>query len=187
MLYSGKGDGGTTCLFGCDQKKISKSSALIEALGALDEVNSFLGLCKVKADALGFFINPALSYSAMISEIQNALFIIQAEVARSVCQVTINESHVHKLEYVIESIEKQIPPIKTFIVSGGTELAALFDFSRTLARRAERRVISVDEEEVGFIGYSTKAYLNRLSSVLYALARLSNHHENVKELAPLYK
>ena len=84
------------------------------------------------------------------------------------------------------SIEKQLPPIKTFFVSGGTELASLFDFSRTLARRAERRVVEVSEKDGG-VSEWTLSYLNRLSSLLYALARISNYYAGINEEIPNYK
>jgi cob(I)alamin adenosyltransferase len=86
----------------------------------------------------------------------------------------------------VDAIEKELPPIKSFFISGGTELAALFDVSRTMARRAERRVIKALEEESVKIGAPTSAFLNRLSSLLYALARLSNHKSGIKESAPTY-
>jgi cob(I)alamin adenosyltransferase len=91
------------------------------------------------------------------------------------------------METVIDMIEKELPPIKTFFVSGGTELAALFDFSRTLARKVERRVIKAVEEGSVNVSATTLAFLNRLSSLLYALARLSNHKSGVKEVAPKYE
>ncbi|MEK7104679.1 MAG: ATP:cob(I)alamin adenosyltransferase, partial [Patescibacteria group bacterium] len=82
---------------------------------------------------------------------------------------------------------KELPPIKTFFISGGTELASVFDIARTIARRAERRVIAVADEGKIEIKASTKAYLNRLSSVLYAFARLANHKAGISEESPDYK
>ena len=80
-----------------------------------------------------------------------------------------------------------MPPIKTFFISGGTEMAALFDISRTLARKAERRVIAGIENGEVVVGPVTLAFLNRLSSLFYALARLSNHKSGIKEVPPSYK
>ena len=77
--------------------------------------------------------------------------------------------------------------IKTFFISGGSELATLFDIARTISRRAERRVVGVVEEGKIEIGEFTKSYLNRLSSLLYALARLSNHKAGIREEGPDYK
>ena len=92
-----------------------------------------------------------------------------------------------EVEKLVDAIEKELPLIKTFFISGGTELAALFDVARTLARRAERRVVAVKEESKARIGADTLAYLNRLSSLLYALARLSNHLAGISEEPPTYK
>ncbi len=92
-----------------------------------------------------------------------------------------------EIESLIDTAEKELPPIKTFFISGGTGLAALFDVARTTARRAERRVVLVRSENLVKIGDETAAYLNRLSSLLYALARLSNHKSGIKEPSPKYK
>ncbi|MCM2338999.1 MAG: cob(I)yrinic acid a,c-diamide adenosyltransferase [Burkholderiales bacterium] len=186
MLYTRKGDNGTTKTFGCDQR-ISKSSAIAEALGSLDETNSFLGLCKVKASQKGqtLILQEGLSLASIIHDIQKNLFIIQAELAGA--SMSIDQEKLDELEKIVDTIEKQLPPIKTFFISGGTELAATFDFARTISRRAERRVIAVADEGKVEIKPSTKAYLNRLSSVLYAFARLANHEAKITEESPDYK
>lgn len=185
MLYTGKGDKGDTGLFGCDQR-ISKSSAISEALGSLDEVNSFLGFAKLKSKESGFCIGTdGDSFFDLINRIQQTLFIIQAELAGT--PMTIEEEKVRDIEKVIAEIEKELPPIHSFFISGGCELSSLFDFSRTLARRAERRVVAVSEEGKVKIGAFTLAYLNRLSSILYALARLSNHKSGITEQSPDYR
>lgn len=184
MLYTRKGDGGTTKTFGCDQR-ISKSSAVAEALGSLDEINSLLGLCKVKAGAS--------ETAKIIDRTQHNLFIIQAELAGA--DKHLGAEKVTEAEAIIDEIEKQLPPIKTFFVSGGTELGAMFDVARTIARRAERRVVAVQEEGLSRpakagkikLGEATMQYLNRLSSLLYALARLTNHQSGIKEEAPTYQ
>lgn len=184
MLYTGKGDKGETKLFGCNQK-ISKSSAIAEALGSLDELNSFLGIVKVKSKDSGFRIDSLnLDFSDLVHSIQENLFIIQAELAGA--EKTIKEEKLRHTENIINSIEKELPPIKSFFISGGEELSSTFDFARTLARRAERRVVLVNEEGKVKMGEWSMAYLNRLSSILYALARLSNHKSGIKEQPPSY-
>lgn len=183
MLYTRKGDQGTTKTFGCDQR-ISKSSALTEALGTVDEINSLLGLCKVKSYEQGLKTDSGLYFSDIIAQVQQNLFIIQAELAGA--DKSIVEEKILEIENIIDSIEKQLPPIKTFFVSGGTEIASLFDYSRTVARRAERRVVVVKENNTVSLSSFTMAYLNRLSSLLYALARLSNHLAGIKEDSPHY-
>lgn len=184
MLYTRAGDKGKTKLFGCSQE-CSKSSIIAEALGTVDEINSFLGLCKVKVGEKKMIYGGDVLVKDKLEEIQQDLFIIQAELAGA--EKTITPEKVLKLETIVDTIEKELPPIKTFFVSGGTELGALFDFGRTVARRAERRVITVAEEGKITVGDHTKAYLNRLSSVLYALARLANHQAGVLEQPPTYR
>lgn len=213
-LFTGKGDSGTTKIFGCDQR-ISKSSAIAEALGSLDEINSFLGLCKVQSAYLGYKIDDK-KFSDIIHSIQKNLFIVQAEVAGAT--KTIEEFKVKAMEDLINEIEKKMPVIKTFFISGGGDilskdmlggagLGALFDIARTVARRAERRVVAIMEEQTlslfengqknggetskeeinKGIGLYTRSYMNRLSSLLYALARYSNYISGVKEESPSYE
>ncbi len=184
MLYTRKGDNGTTKTFGCDQR-ISKSSAIAEVLGSLDEINSFLGLCKVKAEKEKLILADGTNFSKMIHEVQKNLFIIQAEIAGSPMSMT--DEKVKEIEVIIDWIERELPPITTFFISGGSEMATLFDVARTIARRAERRVIGVADEGKIEISDFTKAYLNRLSSLLYALARLSNYKFGITEEGPDYK
>jgi len=191
MLYTKKGDNGTTCLpsrqaktFRCDQR-ISKSSIIAEALGALDEINSFLGLCKVKSQKEKFFTGNYTTWGEVINNIQKNLFIIQAEIAGA--SMSIPEEKIIELENIVDAIEKELPPIKTFFISGGTELASLFDIARTIARRAERRVVNVSLEGKTSINKNTLAFLNRLSSLLYAFARLANYKAGIVEEGPDYK
>ena|SRR3989338_8530466 len=192
MLYTRKGDSGTTKVFNSEPgKRISKASCRTEALGSLDELNSFLGLCKVHLKATRYTLHAirytlhATRFTDIVHEVQQNLFIVQAELAGA--PKTIEQAKVTALEVLIDTAEKEMPPIKTFFISGGTELAVLFDVARTLARRAERRVVAAVEEGGVKIGADTLAYLNRLSSLLYALARLSNHKAGLKEQAPDYK
>ncbi len=185
MLYTGKGDKGDTGLFGCNQR-ISKSSVISEALGSMDEVNSFLGFAKLKSKDAGFRVGTeGVLFSDLVHDIQKTLFIIQAELAGT--PMTVEEEKVREVEKVIAEIEKELPPIHSFFISGGGELSSYFDFARTLARRAERRVVAVSEEGNIKVGAFTLAYLNRLSSILYALARLSNHKSGITEQSPDYK
>jgi cob(I)alamin adenosyltransferase len=172
-LYTGKGDGGTTKFFGCDQKRVSKSSSVAEALGSLDELNSFLGLAKLKAG----------EFSKTLEGVQETLFIIQAHVAGAGKNLT--EDKVKELEDIIAECEKELPPITKFSIAGGTELGAQLDFARTLARRAERRVVAV-KDELNSVSSEILKYLNRLSSILFALARLTNLRSGIKESSPSY-
>lgn len=190
MLYTRKGDSGTTKAFNSKPgQRISKSSCQTEALGALDELNSFVGLLKVKlSDVLwtaNISVDSAKSPVEIIQWVQECLFIIQAEVAGA--DKKIGQDKVDRIEFTVDWVEKEMPPIKTFFISGGTEIATLFDISRTLARKAERRVIAGIENGEVVVGQVTLAFLNRLSSLFYALARLSNHKSGIKESAPTYR
>ena len=189
MLYTGKGDNGTTQILGACDQRMSKSSVVAEALGTLDELNSFLGVIKVNPRAREIVVQGGVGATRTVAEVvgavQQNLFIVQAEVAGADKHIT--EEKVHRVEAIINAIEAELPPIKSFFVSGGTELAALIDFSRTLSRRAERRVVGVAEEGKVSVGKETLAYLNRLSSLLYALARQTNHKSGITEEPPTYK
>lgn len=184
MLYTRKGDSGTTKDFksGPGVRK-SKSSCQTEALGALDELNSFLGIVKVRAASAEWAVNGTTPVD-IIWWVQNGLFSIQAEVAGA--DKRVGQAKVTEMEAWIDWIEKELPPIKTFFISGGTELAALFDVSRTLARKAERRVVGGAEAGEFAPDAATLAFLNRLSSLLYALARLTNHKSGITEQPPTY-
>jgi len=164
MLYTKKGDNGLTTLFSCS-KKFSKGSARIEALGALDELNSLLGFCKAKAGK---------EIAEILEDIQNDLFILQGEVAGC------NTKKVKELEKIINKIEKKLPKIKSFTIAGGTELSALLDYSRAVARKTERRCVAIKKH----LSPQSLKYLNRLSSLLFALARLAN--KGIKEKKPKY-
>lgn len=182
MLYTRKGDTGTTKTFGCNQR-ISKSTAIAEALGSLDETNSFLGLCKAHPKAKSYKLK-AKSFFDIVFDAQQALFIVQAELAGA--DKTMPEARVKGVEAIIDGIEKELPPIKSFFIPGAGELSARFDAARTIARRAERRVVQVVEEGTRIMGAHSMAYLNRLSSLLYALARYANHKAKIKETPPSY-
>lgn len=185
MLYTRKGDKGTTKTFGCDQR-ISKSSVVAEALGALDETNSFLGLARARTKEKSFEINgEKIKFSDLILEIQQNLFIVQAEVGGAT--LSIDAEKINRVEKIVDEIEKILPPISSFFISGATKDGAVLDITRTLARRAERRVVAVYEEGKIKVNKETLSYLNRLSSLLYALARIANHLDGAPEIKPDYK
>lgn len=159
-----------------------KSSELAEALGAVDEINSLLGFCKTKAKGLRFKVY-GLRVSSIIEQVQQDLFIIQANLAGADKKIT--QEKISYLEKIIDSAEKEMLPIKTFFLSGGTELSALFDYSRAIARRAERRVVKLSEKDK--LDPEILAYTNRLSSLLYALARISNVKAGIEQVPPSYQ
>jgi len=185
MLYTRKGDKGDTSAFGCNQR-FSKNSALAEALGSVDEINSLLGVCKSKTKKIKIKINKKLiSLADIIEEIQQHLFIIQAALAGADKKIT--REKIKFLENITDEIEKQLPLIKSFFISGGVEPASFLDYARAVSRRAERRVVAYSESKNNKVAPEILAYLNRLSSVLYALARISNIKSGLKEKKPSYK
>jgi cob(I)alamin adenosyltransferase len=185
MLYTRKGDAGTTKDFKSKAgERKSKSSCQTEVLGALDELNSFLGLVKVKSASMAWKVK-GKSPAEIAHWTQNCLFSVQAEAAGA--DKKVGQEKVGEMEGMIDEIEREMPPIKTFFISGGTELAALFDISRTLARKAERRAVRGVESGEIVLGPATLAFLNRLSSLMYALARLTNHKSGINEEPPTYR
>lgn len=174
MLYTGKGDKGDTYFFG-SKERFSKSGALAEALGSVDELNSWLGVCKVKSEKR--------KAKNIIEKIQEDLFIIQAALAGA--DKKISRDKTIWAEEVINDIEKKLPPIKTFFLPGGSEEGALLDYARAVARAAERRVIALHEQKE--VSEEIRAYLNRLSSLLYALARSANAELGIVEKPPKYE
>jgi len=128
-------------------------------------------------------LNEAL-FRDIIHQIQKDLFIIQAEVAGA--EKTIARPKVLWLEGIIDDAEKELPSIKNFVIPGGSDASAILDVARTMARRTERRVIEAVLKGEAKAGGESLAYLNRLSSLLYALARLTNAKLGFKENSPDY-
>lgn len=187
ILYTGFGDNGTTTLFDCKQGRISKSAMLIEALGSVDELNAYLGIIKVYSNIDKIILkvsNKKVLYSDMIEEIQQNLFVIQAELGGS--KMSVGKKELIKIENIINQIAKILPPIKSFTISGGSIISSGLDFARTLARKSERRVISVSDEGSRIISLSTISYMNRLSSVLFAMSRYANYLFSIPENHPNY-
>lgn len=187
ILYTGFGDNGTTTLFDCKQGRISKSAMLIEALGSVDEINAYLGVIKVYCNIDKIILKIGtknILYSQIIEEIQQNLFIIQAELGGS--KMSINKKELLKIEKIINQIGKILPPITSFTISGGSIISSGLDFARTLTRKSERRVISIADEGSRIINPSTISYMNRLSSVLFAMSRYANYLFSIPEKHPNY-
>jgi len=187
ILYTGFGDKGTTTLFHCDQGRISKSAHIIETLGSLDELNAYIGVVKLqpKVDEVNLLIDKKkVNIITILNDIQQVLFVIQAELAGS--DMTVKKVELKKIEKVITVISDILPPITSFTIAGGSLLSAELDVSRTLSRRCERRIIGAVDEGKTKIGLVTIAYLNRLSSVFFALSRYTNHILSIPENHPNY-
>jgi len=183
-LFTGKGDGGTTKLFDSQPgKRVSKTSPIFECLGQLDELNCLVGWCKAACpdDLLAVERKVRL----ILHDVQDHLFTIQAEVAGAEKSVPL--SSVEHMGEMINKIEAEMPPIKTFLVPGGTELSSRLDIARSVSRRAERRLVTLHESGERPISDSSRAYANRLSSLLYALTRFVNNRAGISEAPPTYK
>ncbi len=190
MLYTKKGDSGTTKLFDSESGvRLSKDNIIFELLGTLDEVNSSIGYTKA------LLKKENVQYSLILEEkekkvyeiletIQNILFSLQAEVAGA--GKMIGEEQVTYEESIIASVESSIPPIHTFLITGGDVVSAYLDVTRTIARRAERIAVHVSLQNSERVSGFAIQFLNRLSSVLYALARFVNHVQNLEEKPPVY-
>ncbi len=188
MLYTRKGDTGTTKLFDCPKgTRLKKNGLIFEALGTLDELNSSLGFAKVltrKAYDSLFIKGRRTKYEEVLEKFQHILFTLQAELGGS--PIHAKKEHTLFLEDIIYEIETVIPPINSFVLPGGGEAGAYLDVCRTLARRAERLMTSVQEKEERKIHEESIQFVNRLSSALYALARHANYQEGHTFTKPDY-
>ena len=194
MLYTRTGDDGNSSLLG--ECRMPKDSLVFDALGALDELNSLLGVCVVKArgrDGLPLLprgegwdegpgtISPYL-IAPTLRRTQEHLFIIQAQLAGAKKEII--PEQVAEVERTIADIETRIKNPHAFVIAGATELSAFLDLARTVARRTERSVIAARTERE--LPPPSLHYLNRLSSLLYALARLAAQDTGEKEPSPRY-
>jgi len=162
-IYTRTGDDGTTGLG--DGSRVKKTDRRIEAIGAVDELNSLIGL--LLARELPDGIHNALT------DIQHDLFDLGGELSipgRS----TFTEQLVIRLETILDKFNADLPPLKEFILPGGSEASAVCHMARSVCRRAERRVIHLGEEEK--LNTAATKYLNRLSDLLFVLARALNVH-----------
>jgi cob(I)alamin adenosyltransferase len=167
-IYTRTGDLGETALLG--GPRVGKDMVRIEACGAIDELNSALGL--VRAEPL----SPAVA--RIVCRIQNELFEVGAELA-SPDPVqhgtrTIGPPHIRRMEVEIDTLLADLPELKQFILPGGTRAAAGLHLARSICRRAERRLVSVIRHSQEEISLVLLAYLNRLSDLLFILARTAN-------------
>lgn len=164
-----------TSLFG--GRKVSKDALRIDAYGAVDELNSMIGLIRS--------FKPHSSIDMVLHSIQNDLFVVGADLAtpigiKKLTVMRIQKSHVTALEKTIDSLDAKLPALKTFVLPGGSTNASLLHFARTICRRAERRIVQLSRKEN--IGESITSYMNRLSDLLFVLARYSNFIEQHDEI-----
>jgi cob(I)alamin adenosyltransferase len=174
-IYTKTGDTGETSLF--DNTRVSKADARVDAYGEVDELNACLGVARAAGvdDEIG----------ALIESLQKDLFALgarladpSARIAARVEKVVIGSDAVERLELTIDRLEATLPPLRRFILPGGSPAGAALHLARTICRRAERRVIGLGSGTVDAI---LLVYMNRLSDLLFVMARIVNHRAGVTE------
>jgi cob(I)alamin adenosyltransferase len=170
-VYTKTGDKGETSLV--DGSRVSKADPRVAAYGDVDELNSLLGLARVGlSDA---------QLDAALGKIQNELFIVGADLASplTIAVPRVDDARITEMEQLIDSLLEELDPLREFILPGGTQLGATLHLARTVARRAERMVTVL--AAAGEINPHALEYLNRLSDLLFVMARVANHRAGVKE------
>ena len=170
-IYTRTGDQGTTGLFGGG--RVSKHHPRVAAYGDVDELNSVIGFVRATA--------PTDFFDGLFEQIQRDLFTIGGHLATpdpekvkaALAKATLGDRQIQTFEETIDLADTELPPLKAFILPGGTPKAAALHLGRTVCRRAERAVVGLAAEAP--VPESFLVYLNRLSDLLFALARLANH------------
>lgn len=160
-IYTRTGDGGTTGL--ADRSRVPKDAPRIEAIGAVDELNSALGV--LLAEALPD------SVRACLDDVQNDLLDLGGELSVP-GHAIVSKSHVERLERELDRFNAELSPLRDFILPGGSRAAALAHAARTVCRRAERRLTTLARKQK--IAPALRSYLNRLSDLLFVVARVLN-------------
>jgi cob(I)alamin adenosyltransferase len=173
-IYTKGGDTGETSLF--DNTRVSKADERVDAYGEVDELNAMLGAARAVATAADQIV--------VLEQIQQELFAIGARLAdpahrisARVAKAEVTDAQVARLEATIDRLEDELPPLRRFILPGGSQAGSLLHLARTVCRRAERRVVAL----AGPIDPAVVVYLNRLSDLLFVMARVANHRAGVPE------
>jgi cob(I)alamin adenosyltransferase len=176
-IYTRTGDEGDTGLFGGG--RVPKDHPRVAAYGDIDELNSVLGVARAT--------EPASLFDAVLESIQRDLFSIggqlaapdPAPVAKALAKAELATSRVRELEELIDQSESELPPLRAFVLPAGTPKAAALHQARTVCRRAERTVVHLARESP--VPPEFVVYLNRLSDLLFTLARLANRRGGTSE------
>jgi cob(I)alamin adenosyltransferase len=173
-IYTRTGDGGQTSLFG--GARVSKADPRVDAYGEVDELNAWLGL--VRSSTLDRDLDEA------IVQLQRDLFAVGArladpasKIAPRVAKATLQDADVERLESLIDRLDGELPPLTRFILAGGSPAGAALHVARGVCRRAERRMITLEPA----IDSVLIRYINRLSDLLFVMARVANHRAGVTE------
>ncbi len=174
-IYTKTGDDGTTGLFGGG--RVNKASGRVEAYGTVDETNAVIGIAR--ATKLDPFTE------GVLAQVQVDLFTVGAELAcvpgkeAKLSMKLIANEDAERLEHAIDEAEKELPPLKTFVLPGGSAQSAALHLARTVCRRAERAVLAIDDAKART---EVVIYLNRLSDLLFTLARRANVVAGVEDV-----
>ncbi len=174
-VYTRTGDKGETGLF--SGERVPKNSRRVEAYGAVDELSSWIGYARSLLEDR--------DVDDLLGKVQQDLFLVCADLAtrpekekpQKAAQVT--DAMVKHLEEAIDRLDEELPTLSTFIVPSGTKAAAALHVARSVARRAERRTVTLAQQEE--LNPQLVPYLNRLSSLLFVLARIVNKRSGVEE------
>lgn len=177
-IYTRTGDKGTTGLFGGG--RVPKDDVRVEAYGDVDELNAVLGAARAAG--------PMPRVDEVVVAVQRDLFAIGALLAtpdiekmhEQLTKARIDDERIAQLERAIDACDAELEPLKAFIIPGGTPKAALLHVARTVCRRAERRVVRLAHDVE--IPPLAVVYLNRLSDLLFSLARVANHRAGAGEV-----
>jgi cob(I)alamin adenosyltransferase len=174
-IYTKTGDAGETSLF--DQTRVSKADSRVDAYGEVDEVNACLGAARAAI--------PDADITAALETIQKQLFALGARladpssrIAGRVDKAAVTAEDVGALERTIDGLEAELPPLRRFVLPGGSVAGAQLHVARTVCRRAERRVVGLGAGEAD---PTLVVYLNRLSDLLFVMARAVNRRAGVPE------
>ncbi|MES9884062.1 MAG: cob(I)yrinic acid a,c-diamide adenosyltransferase [Sedimenticola sp.] len=170
-IYTRSGDKGTTGLG--DGSRVEKESPRIEAIGAVDELNSLIGLVIAH--------QPPPEITEMLTDIQQRLFDLGGELAIPGHQA-ITDDTIARLEQQVDGLNEHIPPLVEFILPGGNLQAASCHHARTVCRRAERRLTALLRRESEEVNSTALKYLNRLSDLLFVMARTLARSDGGKEV-----
>lgn len=172
-LYTKQGDDGTTGLIG--GSRVPKDDLRIAACGDIDETNAAIGMVIAACDDSGT--------TKTLRQVQSELFVLAAELATQQGdrpRLAIGETHVAQLERWIDEASARVLPLKDFVLPGGSETAARLHVARTVCRRTERAAVTLAQRQS--VGPPALAYLNRLSDLLFAFARLANHRAGIADI-----
>jgi len=171
-IYTKTGDDGKTSLF--DNTRVWKSHERIMSYGGVDELNSALGI------ALSLDLDTEIK--SILIKIQNDLFIVGSDLANpnmSKTKIRTTEGMIKYLEEKIDELESELPELINFVIPGGTLLASILHMSRTITRRVETHVIALSQNNK--VSKNASIYLNRLSDLLFVLARSVNKRKNISD------